>query len=148
MKKICALVLLAGLLLSLAGCSITLSNGTKILFFAKEEEAPATTVYQGPTVPTQPPTAPTAPTVATTVPPTTLPPESYTSETPYLLQIPGYFPIYDGPGYQYPTSRTIGQLGTFTIEEEQLDSSGNLWGKLKSGLGWVDVTAVRRNANR
>ena len=34
-------------------------------------------------------------------------------------------------------------IGTYTIVEEAEDYEGNLWGKLKSGMGWVDLTQIR-----
>lgn len=50
--------------------------------------------------------------------------------------------IYEGPGYDYPQIGNIGQIGTYTIVEETADAEGNLWGRLKSGLGWVDLTQI------
>lgn len=52
-------------------------------------------------------------------------------------------PIYSGPGYHYDYVDTVRQAGTFTIVEEARDIDGNLWGKLKSGLGWIDLSDVR-----
>jgi len=37
----------------------------------------------------------------------------------------------------------VGERGTYTIVEEVRDDEENLWGKLKSGLGWVDLTKIR-----
>lgn len=46
-------------------------------------------------------------------------------------------PSYDGRVVQpMPT-------GTFTIVDEKNDDEGNLWGKLKSGLGWICLTEIR-----
>lgn len=51
-------------------------------------------------------------------------------------------PIYEGPSYDAPLVGNIGETGTFTITETAEDESGNLWGKLKSGIGWVDLTQI------
>ena len=65
-------------------------------------------------------------------------------EPPYLLYIPrADQSIYDGPGYDYVFVDTVRQRGTYTIVEEAADTEGNLWGRLKSGIGWVDLTEIR-----
>lgn len=51
--------------------------------------------------------------------------------------------IYEGPGYDYVFVGTVRERGTYTIVEESWDHEGNLWGKLKSGAGWVDLTEIR-----
>ena len=33
----------------------------------------------------------------------------------------------------------VGAVGTYTIVEEAEDADGNLWGKLKSGIGWINL---------
>ena len=48
-------------------------------------------------------------------------------------------PIYDGPGYQCTLVDRISTPGVYTIVEETRDAEGNLWGKLKSGIGWIHV---------
>ncbi len=57
------------------------------------------------------------------------------------------FPIYDGPSYDNFQVGTIGSAGAFTIVEDTLDSEGFLWGKLKSGAGWVDLSLIEREKN-
>lgn len=52
-------------------------------------------------------------------------------------------PIFDGPGYDYGYVGTVEEAGVYTILEEQWDYEGNLWGRLKSGLGWIDLTDSR-----
>ena len=65
-------------------------------------------------------------------------------ELPYLLQIDRYdHPVYQGPGYDYGTGDTVRKPGIYTIVEESIDYEGNLWGKLKSGIGWVDLTLIQ-----
>jgi len=51
--------------------------------------------------------------------------------------------IYSGPGYDYGFVDTVRKRGTYTIVEEVVDYEGILWGKLKSGIGWVDLTEIQ-----
>ena len=51
--------------------------------------------------------------------------------------------IYAGPGYDYECVGTVRETGVYTIVEEVRDEEGSLWGKLKSGAGWVDLTDCR-----
>ena len=57
--------------------------------------------------------------------------------TSYTVNLSGSTPIYKGPGYGYGSSQTVGKTGIYRIVQHQYDSSGTLWGKLKSGVGWV-----------
>lgn len=61
---------------------------------------------------------------------------------PYLVYIsnPDY-PIYKGPGYEYACVGTVEIAAQYTIVEERYDSWGNLWGRLKSGAGWIALGA-------
>lgn len=62
---------------------------------------------------------------------------------PYLQRIAyGAQNVFDGPGYDYGYVMTA-DIGTYTIVEECFDVEGNLWGKLKSGVGWIDLTQTR-----
>lgn len=61
-------------------------------------------------------------------------------ETPYTTEIPAWVSVFDGPGYDYIYKDLVGEDGVYTIVEEIPDEEGNLWGKLKSGIGWVDLT--------
>ena len=61
-------------------------------------------------------------------------------EPPYLLYLSrADVQVFDGAGYDFGYVTTITEPGTYTIVEEQTDSEGNSWGKLKSGLGWIDL---------
>lgn len=51
--------------------------------------------------------------------------------------------IYAGPGYDYGFVGVVEKTATYTIVEEQVDDEGILWGRLKSGIGWVDLTETR-----
>ena len=74
-------------------------------------------------------------------PPATPAPE--TQQTlPYTLRMKGNTPVHEGPGTEYDFISTIGADGTFTIVEEATDTDGNKWGKLKSGLGWVNISLL------
>ncbi|MCD7765297.1 MAG: hypothetical protein LUH53_02090 [Lachnospiraceae bacterium] len=71
------------------------------------------------------------------------------NELPYTIRITrNDLPVFDGPGYDYGYVWTIYSAGTFTIVEEQEDSEGILWGSLKSGIGWIDLSeAVSEETN-
>ncbi len=63
------------------------------------------------------------------------------NEFPYTVRITrNDLPVFDGPGYDYSYVWTIYSAGTFTIVEEAKDSEGVLWGSLKSGIGWIDLS--------
>lgn len=53
----------------------------------------------------------------------------------YTVSLSGSAGIYSEPNGS--SNGTIGSNGTFTIIQEQTDSNGVKWGKLKSGAGWV-----------
>ena len=100
------------------------------------------TVTEKNTVPVQ-----TLPAIPTEVSEETEPQESATAvpekSVPYLQRIErSDQSIYEGPGYDYCFVDTVRQRGTYTIVEEVRDSEGNLWGRLKSGIGWVDLTEI------
>ena len=60
---------------------------------------------------------------------------------PYIVRISrADFPIYKGAGYEYGFAAYVKKVSSYTIVEETEDSFGNLWGRLKSGVGWVDLT--------
>ncbi|MBQ7099331.1 MAG: hypothetical protein IJO05_06410 [Oscillospiraceae bacterium] len=49
-------------------------------------------------------------------------------------------PIYCGAAFVFDAVALIDEAGAYTIVEESTDADGNLWGRLKSGLGWVCLT--------
>ncbi len=61
---------------------------------------------------------------------------------PYTIRMKGNTPVHAGRGTEYEFISTIGADGTFTIVEERTDTTGNTWGRLKSGLGWVNITLL------
>ena len=108
-----------------------------------------------PAEPTEPPqtAAPTQP-VQTTAPTEPAPTETETSpqvnhpEETQPSQFASYTVtvddpetrIYEGPAFCYPVATLVGEAGVYTIVEETLDTDLNLWGRLKSGLGWICLT--------
>lgn len=69
-------------------------------------------------------------------------------EVPYLQKVPNATQaIYRGPGYDYACTGIVEEAGTYTIVEESMDAAGRLWGRLKSGRGWIDLTDVRKGAD-
>lgn len=60
-------------------------------------------------------------------------------EVPYLFSAKNAsYSIYSGPSYDSDFVEDL-PAGTYTIVEEAYDENNNLWGKLKSGLGWICV---------
>ena len=47
--------------------------------------------------------------------------------------------IHTGPGYDNEDIGTLLDVGTYTITEQVVCDEGITWGKLKSGLGWIDL---------
>ena len=72
---------------------------------------------------------------------TTAPPENAAATPPIMVRIddPDTL-IYAGPGFLSEAVDLIGEAGIYTIVEEATDADGNVWGRLKSGLGWVCLT--------
>lgn len=134
MKRFLILFLLTAVLLS--GC--TLPDMPEIF----------PTYITHPTHPeTVPPTLPTEATVpaptGTTEPAPTVPAQTQPSRPlPYTLRLHAAVPIYDIPSYDGLCKRVVGKDGVYTIVEEVTDAEGNLWGRLKSGVGWVDLNAA------
>jgi hypothetical protein len=48
--------------------------------------------------------------------------------------------IYAGPAFTAEVAALVEEAGVYTITEEATDPDGNIWGRLKSGLGWVCLT--------
>lgn len=69
---------------------------------------------------------------AQTVPPT----EPVTGDYTIRIDDPET-PIYGGPAFRYGVVAWVEEAGVYTIVEEAADMDGNLWGKLRSGAGWI-----------
>lgn len=79
----------------------------------------------------QPPATPTAPVAPT-------------SGTPYLVRVTiTDLRIRSGPGTNY-ASRGYIKPGVYTITEESLGQGAALWGKLKSGAGWIALNYTNK----
>ena len=157
MKKHLCLLLAAVLSFSLAGCQFDLSRPSLPFPFSlmadvtAATDAPAT----GPAITAAETTAPETTAAATTVPPTTVPPTTAPPATepsrfPYVQKIISHDQrIFKEPSYDSRYAGTVRTAGRYTIVDERYDSEGNLWGKLKSGAGWVDLTDIERvNASK
>ncbi len=64
------------------------------------------------------------------------------AQTPDGVTLDATVSIFSEPSYDGSYVQIVGQDGTYTITEEATDAEGNRWGKLDSGLGWVDLTAL------
>lgn len=78
--------------------------------------------------------APAAEPVPTPLP--TSPPPVFSS---YTIPLGAAVPIYSGPDAAYGYVQNVGQDGVYTIVEEAVGADGSLWGRLKSGVGWVQL---------
>lgn len=114
MKKLLAISLLFSLLLSLAACGPSAPS--------TQEPEPTDTAAQ-----TTDPSIETAP--------------STTFYSRYIWRMD--FPVHENPNYDYAPTGTIGIEGDYNIVQEQFDDEDNLWGKLESGAGWIDLTLLQ-----
>lgn len=135
MKAVYSLLTALCLLLSLCACGQT-------------PQATDTTAASGTSLPTESEPLTSEP-GGTSLPPETEPPVSEPTETTppddgsYLQRILNCDqPIFNEPSYDSTVAGSVSESGTYTILEEVTDEEGNLWGRLKSGAGWVDLTAV------
>lgn len=144
MKKVLPF-LLALCLLTLAAC-VSAENPKPTGTLPTTQSPTESTAAAETTEDTQATTAPaTEPPTVPTTEGTTSPPE--VSALSYLVEILRTdFPIHSGPGYDYPQTTTVKVATLYTIVEEFWDSEGNLWGKLKSGAGWVDLSLNAKEA--
>jgi hypothetical protein len=51
--------------------------------------------------------------------------------------------IFSEPSYDGKFVQAIGLDGVYTIVEESVDTDGSYWGKLKSGIGWVNLNEAK-----
>lgn len=65
------------------------------------------------------------------------------AESAYTVRLGAWVPLYEGPNYDFRYAAAVGEDGVYTIVEEMGDDEGNLWGRLKSGAGWVNLTELR-----
>ena len=81
----------------------------------------------------------TLPTVSTVTEPVETEP---VNDVPYTTSLKATDAVYKKPDSNSAYVQSVGQSGVYTIVEESYDSAGNLWGKLKSGIGWVLLSEV------
>jgi len=62
---------------------------------------------------------------------------------PYTMELGAWVDVFSGPSYDFIYEGVVGENGVYTIVDEIWDEEGNLWGCLKSGMGWIDLTYVR-----
>ena len=66
--------------------------------------------------------------------------ESNVNKFPYTVMITtNALNIRKGPGTNYAKADCIRDHGIYTIVEESTGTGANLWGKLKSGAGWIAI---------
>lgn len=138
MKRILCIVVLCGLVFMSAGCCINLdiADPTSTEQTLPETEPILATEPETTTEPVQtepPATEPTETELPVTEPEPTDPP----SHMPYTIKLYASKRIYRGPKLQSGYVRSVAENGIYTIVDEDRDGDGNLWGKLKSGVGWV-----------
>ena len=147
MKRLISAILSIFLCIAfLAGCGKPSAMPTPEVTVPTETAAPEAT----PSIPDpSEESAPTHPEPVETEP--TKPAESTTAAVPtpeentYRLSLPGFISIFDQPTYDGCYVGPIGEDGVFTIVEEKVDSENFVWGKLKSGAGWINLSELETN---
>lgn len=90
-----------------------------------------------------------APAETTQTPGTTLPTGTTAPAvqfSPYTIRIEDpETEIFTGPAMVSGGAGLIQEAGVYTIVEEVTDCDGNLWGRLKSGAGWLCLTEPLRS---
>ncbi|MDL2273466.1 amidase [Oscillospiraceae bacterium OttesenSCG-928-G22] len=67
------------------------------------------------------------------------------TNVPYLVRIAASaLNIRKGPGTNYATTGSIKDSGVYTIVEESSGTGAKLWGKLKSGAGWIALDYTKK----
>lgn len=65
--------------------------------------------------------------------------------TPYLVKLTSKdIPIFSGAGTYYTCTGHITDMGVYTIVKEAYGSGAHMWGKLKSGAGWIPLDFSKR----
>lgn len=139
MKKIFALMLVLVMLLSFAACEKEFDSDDRERRYKDIEEnneRGETTEGTYPvesTTPTEPSTTTTTEAIIETTAPKN-------DDSSYLLNVYHLFlPIYKYPRMDEGQVGSVYKVGVYTIVDEQRDSNGNRWGKLKSGAGWINL---------
>lgn len=65
--------------------------------------------------------------------------------TPYMVRVSaGTLNIRKGAGTDYAATGKITDKGSYTIVEESTGTGANLWGRLKSGAGWISLDYTKK----
>lgn len=67
-----------------------------------------------------------------------------TPDVPYLIRVKPVTVIYNEPSYDSGVSMTLDEENVYTIVDERF-ADGKLWGKFKSGVGWVCLNDIWLN---
>ena len=105
----------------------------------KSTESPTTMPVQSSEAVVQP-----EPTVYETSEISELSPQEITPEVPYLIRVKPVTVIYNEPSYYSGVSMTLDEENVYTIVDERV-VDGKLWGKFKSGVGWVCLNDIWLN---
>ena len=70
---------------------------------------------------------------------------STSTATSYLVKVTtDVLNIRKGPGTNYGTNGAIRDKGTYTIVAESTGAGASMWGKLKSGAGWISLDYTKK----
>ena len=148
MKKGILILMILTLLPAMAGCGevhMAETEGSPVV----SEIAADTTPRGGPAAIPHPAETEAPVQTEETTPPQTLPPPEPLpmQEVPYTIALAGSVPIYSAPDGTGTYVRDVGNDGIYTIVEEAYDYRDDLWGKLKSGIGWVNLARIHRETS-
>lgn len=71
-------------------------------------------------------------------------PNAPVDDDSYTVTLGAFTKIFGGPSYDHTYVDIVGETGVYTIVYEVTDAEGNLWGELKSGIGWIDLSALKQ----
>lgn len=124
MKKLLPILLIVSIALLICGCQ---SKAPESEITLPHTQAPTDKTSQAPTDETTEPSPDTQ--------------QTEPEETVYpTVRLHAAVKIFDGPSYDSGYVQTVGIDSIYTIVDQVQDDEGNDWGKLKSGIGWVDLT--------
>lgn len=66
------------------------------------------------------------------------------SKLPYTVRVTTVLNIRKGPSTSYAVNGSIKDNGIYTIVEESLGVGASMWGKLKSGAGWISLDYTKK----
>lgn len=70
---------------------------------------------------------------------------SASTATSYLVKVTtDVLNIRKGPGTNYGTNGAIRDKGTYTVVAESTGAGASMWGKLKSGAGWISLDYTKK----